>query len=147
MLWFLFFLITIVFLESTVFGWIGSFFGLWPTVGGVFASAIVGITIIRKQGFVVVLKLRDKPKAAQFSGIEFMDSICICIAGVALIIPGFLTDLLGTLLLIGPLRHSVGASVLQRNKRGKPFDHRQSTDVPPTIEGEFREVNNSKPTK
>ena len=147
MLWFLFFLITIVFLENTIFGWIGSLFGFWPTVGGVCASAIAGIIIIRKQGLLVILRLQDKSRAAQFLGIEFIDSICICVAGVALIIPGFLTDILGTLLLIGWVRNSISASVLQTNKGRGRFGHKPPTDRPPTIEGEFHEINNSKLTK
>ena len=44
--WFLFFLITIVFLESTIFGWFGGLLGLWATVGFVFTSAVIGIIII-----------------------------------------------------------------------------------------------------
>ena len=147
MLWFLFFLITIVFIESVVFGWIGSLFGLWPTVGGVCASAIAGIVVIRKQGLLVILKLRDKSGPAQFLGIEFIDSICICVAGSALIIPGFLTDFLGSLLLIGWVRNSIRASVLQTNKKRGRSGHGPPPDRPPTIEGEFREINNSKLTK
>ena len=145
MLWFLFFLITIVFLESAVFSWIWGLFGSWLTIGGIFASAVTGGAIIRQQGLMVIRKLRDKSRGAQLLGIEFIDSICICIAGVALIIPGYLTDFLGTLLLIGPLRRFIGASVLQKNKRKEPSGH--TTNTPPTIEGEFHEVNNSKPTK
>lgn len=147
MLWFLFFLITIVFLESAVFSWIWGLFGSWLTIGGIFVSAITGVAIIRQQGLMVIRGLRNKSRDTQLLGIEFIDSICICIAGVALIIPGYLTDFLGTLLLIGPLRRFIGASVLQKNKRKEPSGHRQSTNTPPTIEGEFHEVNNSKPTK
>ena len=147
MLWFLFFLITIVFLESAVFSWIWGLFGSWLTIGGIFASAVTGGAIIRQQGLMVIRRLQDKSRGAQLLGMEFIDSICICIAGVALIIPGYLTDFLGTLLLIGPLRRFIGASVLQKNKRKEPSGHRQSTNTPPTIEGEFHEVNNSEPTK
>ena len=147
MLWFLFFLITIDFLESAVFSWIWGLFGSWLTIGGIFASAVTGGAIIRQQGLMVIRRLRDRSRDAQLLGIEFIDSICICIAGAAVIIPGYLTDFLGTLLLIGPLRRFIGASVLQKNKRKEPSGHRQSTNTPPTIEGEFHEVNNSKPTK
>ena len=144
---FLFFLITIAFLESAVFSWIWGLFGSWLTIGGIFASAVTGGAIIRQQGLMVIRRLRDKSRGTPLLGMEFIDSICICIAGVALIIPGYLTDFLGTLLLIGPLRRFIGASVLQKNKRKEPSGHRQSTNTPPTIEGEFHEVNNSKPTK
>ena len=147
MLWFLFFLITIVFIESAIFSWIWGLFGSWLTIGGVFASAIAGVAIVRQQGLVVILKLRDKSKDAQLLGIEFIVSVCISIAGAVLIIPGFLTDFLGTLLLIGPLRHSVGASIMRKSKWGKPSGLRQSTNTPTTIDGEFHEVNNSEHTQ
>ena len=147
MLWFLFFLITIVLIESAVFSWIWGLFGSWLTIGGIFASAITGVAILRQQGLMVLRRLRDKFRDAQLLGIDFIDSICICVAGAALIIPGFLTDFLGTLLLIGPLRRSVRASILKKNKGKEPSRHRQSTNTPPTIEGEFHEVNNSEPTK
>ena len=147
MLWFLFFLITIVFLESAVFSWIWGLFGSWLTIGGIFASAVTGGAIIRQQGLMVIRRLRDKSRGTPLLGMEFIDSICICIAGTALIIPGFLTDFLGTLFLIGPLRLFVGAYVFQKNKNIKPARSEPVVDPPPTIEGEFHEINNSKLTK
>ena len=147
MRWFLSFLIAIVIAEVGLFSWIGGLFGSWLTIGGVVVSAIAGITIIRQQGLIVILKLRNKSKINQFSETGFIESICICIAGVALIIPGYLTDFLGTLFLIGPLRLFVGAYVFQKNKNIKPARSEPVVDPPPTIEGEFHEINNSKLTK
>src|SRR5512134_1583856 len=96
--------IVIPILEIAVFIQVGKWIGLWPTLAGIVMTALIGVALVRHQGFSVLRKAQDSVGEGRFPVAEVFDGLCLFIAGALLLIPGFLTDIVGFLLLIPPLR-------------------------------------------
>lgn len=90
----------------------GKSFGLWPTVGAILFTAVLGAALVRYQGFSTLMRARQSLNDGQLPINEAFDGVCIFIAGAMLLTPGFVTDSIGFLLLIPAFRsamRSVGA--------------------------------------
>ena len=112
--------------EIAAFIEIGGRIGLWPTIGLVVVTAFAGLTLLRIQGLAVLDRLRTSKAPA----VELFEGLCLLIAGVLLLVPGFVTDTVGFLLLVPRVRMAV-----------VPVFRRARSDGGPVIEGEFEEVN------
>jgi len=151
------FLILIAFIlvpiiEIAVFIEVGSQIGLWPTIGIVVLTAFIGTGLLRQQGLSVLFRIQENLQANRIPVRELFDGICLVIAGVLLLTPGFVTDAIGFLLFVAPLRLSLANYVGQRfmQKENVRFHHQGSASHPdmqsspsagPVIDGEFKEVN------
>jgi UPF0716 protein FxsA len=83
---------------------VGRSIGAWPTVGLIIVAAIAGVLLIRAQGFAILSQARQTLRAGRFPAREVFDGASVLIGGVLLILPGFLSDVLGLLLLLPPFR-------------------------------------------
>lgn len=90
--------------EIACFILVGRRIGLFPTLSLVVLSAVAGIVLMRVQGFGVLARLRQSGAAGRAPGKELLDAAMILIAGILLLIPGFLTDILGLALFLPPVR-------------------------------------------
>ncbi|MCB5160426.1 FxsA family protein [Marinomonas algarum] len=106
----LFILVPIV--EMTVLIQIGGKIGSLATVGLVFLTAIVGVTLIRKQGLQTSLKAQEKMRRGELPAAEVAEGMMLIFAGICLLIPGFVTDAFGALLLVPPLRKVFAAGIV-----------------------------------
>ncbi|RMF72884.1 MAG: FxsA family protein [Alphaproteobacteria bacterium] len=108
---FLFALILLVFTEIVVFVKVGERIGAFGVAGLTFLSAIVGLAIVRHQGLKLlerayrVLAVGELPLAALGEG------TLLAVAGLLLLLPGLVTDTVGALLLIPPLRRAILAAL------------------------------------
>lgn len=93
--------------EIACFILVGRQIGLWPTLLLVVVSGLVGILLMRIQGFSALLRLRQTGQTGKLPGREMLDAAMIVLAGLLLLIPGFLTDLVGLLLFLPPVRQWV----------------------------------------
>lgn len=101
-------LIGIPLIEIGLFIKVGGIIGGWTTLGLVILTAVVGLNLVRAQGLGVINRLnRDMALGAFPVGAAF-EGIALFVAGALLIVPGFMTDILGFLLLIPPLRRIIG---------------------------------------
>lgn len=83
---------------------VGDQIGAGWTIIAVLSTAIIGLNFIRQQGFKTVQKIQQRIQAREAPAQEGFDGLCLCIAGVFLMIPGFVTDAIGFLLLVPPIR-------------------------------------------
>lgn len=69
------------------------------------------------------LDLKNRMASMETPGVALIDSFCIFIAGVLLIMPGFITDLIGVLLLFrwtrNKLRPFIQNWIYKRMKKGQ----------------------------
>jgi UPF0716 protein FxsA len=73
---------------------------------------------------------------------EVFEGLCLLVAGVLLLTPGFITDACGALLLLPPVRALLYRQVghyLERHVVRAPGDPAQKTR-PPVLDGEFEEI-------
>lgn len=79
---------------------IGSYIGILPTVFLVAITGIVGVTLARNQGLLVITKIRNKLSRGEIPTSDLIEGLLILVGGVTLLTPGVLTDITGFLLII-----------------------------------------------
>jgi len=91
--------------EIAVFIEVGGLLGLWPTIGIVVLTAMLGAMLFRIQGLATLRQAQASLATNVFPAREVFNGLCLLIAGTLLITPGFVTDSLGFLLFFPPFRH------------------------------------------
>jgi len=92
--------IVIPIIEIAILVKIGTLLGFWPTILIVIATGILGATLARIQGFLVLTRIRTELQMGRMPAEELIDGLLILIGGILLLTPGLLTDLIGFLMLI-----------------------------------------------
>ena len=82
-------------------------FGFWTTIAMVLGTGMVGAALARWQGWQAVERIRTEMREGMLPAEAIGDGVLIFAAGLLLITPGVLTDVLGLSLLIPPLRKLV----------------------------------------
>lgn len=119
--------------EIAVFVMVGSQIGVLPTIGLVLLTAITGTILLRFQGFAIVSRIRAEMEAGRMPGRDLASGFMVLAAGILLLTPGFLTDTLGLLLFIPPVRDAIWSFLAARivvrsdgfGPGGGPFRRRQ----------------------
>lgn len=93
--------------------YVGSKIGFWGTVAIVLLTGIVGAALARWQGVRALLRVQRRLGRGQMPADELFDGVLILFAGLLLVTPGILSDALGFLLLLPPMR-----SLVKRVLRG-----------------------------
>ncbi|MCH8863157.1 MAG: FxsA family protein [Proteobacteria bacterium] len=104
--------------EISLFIEVGGEIGAGSTILLTIATAVAGITLARLQGFAVMARMQESVARGQPPVAELVHGFFLFLAGIFLFIPGFLTDTLGVLLLLPPVRMLLGRSVLRRFAAG-----------------------------
>lgn len=128
---------------------VGSVIGALWTIFLVVLTAVVGVTLLRVQGFSTLNRARQNMEMGTLPAMEMMEGIVLAVGGALLITPGFLTDTLGFMCLIPVTRRAFIRYVMRRSIiHGQGFYHHTRTHYDPdntgsgqnqgrTIEGEF----------
>jgi UPF0716 protein FxsA len=96
--------ILVPFAELYVILKIGDAIGVLPTVGLLVADSIIGTMLLRSQGRVVWRRFQEVMAAGRVPHREVQDGVAVIFGGAFLITPGFLSDIVGVLLLLPPTR-------------------------------------------
>lgn len=118
-------------LEIAVLIEVGSWIGLWPTLGLVVLTAIVGSIELRAQGLATMNRLRQEVDQGIVPAQTLFDGVCLLFAGALLLTPGFVTDAVGILLFLAPfrrfLRRTLGATIVKHaHVKGQGAHFRQT---------------------
>src|SRR3954447_8033733 len=81
---------------------VGELIGLWPTLALLLADAVLGSMLLRHQGRSAWRRFNEAIAAGRFPGKEVVDGVLIVVGGTLLLTPGFISDIVGLLLLIPP---------------------------------------------
>lgn len=100
--------------EIALFVAIGGQIGVWATLAWVLLSGVLGVLVMRLTAARSAMKLRQGLSALRQPGAELAGGAFGMLAGVLLILPGFLTDALGLLLLLPPVQHVLARALLAR---------------------------------
>lgn len=135
--------------EIAVFITVGERIGVAATIAAIVATAAGGILLVRIQGFSTLRRAHEAMQRGEAPVGEAIDGALLALAGLLLIIPGFVTDLIGFLLLVPPVRRFLAARVLARSvvqvRGGGPRGGGPGVRSGPVIEGEFQEVDDPEP--
>lgn len=97
-------LLVVPIVEITVFILVGNAIGLWPTLGLVIGSAVIGALLLRRQGLSTLLRIQAETRAGRMPGRELVHGVMILVAGILLLTPGLVTDAIGYLLFVPAIR-------------------------------------------
>lgn len=117
---------------------VGSKIGALPTIGLSIFTALLGGALVRIQGFSVLMRVRDAVGRNQVPALEMLDGALLLIAGLFLLLPGLITDILGFLLLVPGLRRALISRFVRIVPDRPPSAQGQAPSGPRVIEGEFR---------
>lgn len=118
---------------------VGGEIGALPTIGLSVLTAVIGTALVRHQGFGVLARVRALTDRGEVPALEMLDGALILVAGLFLLLPGFLTDAAGFLLLVPPIRRwMLRHSVRIVPASGAASDRGTSERGPRVIEGRFR---------
>lgn len=122
---------------------VGSWIGAAPTIGLVLLTAAIGILLLRQQGYATLVRAREKVAQGQVPAEEMLGGVFVAVGGLLLLLPGFLTDLVGICCLVPPLRRIFLKRLLRPWLSSGLVVRRQSQGR--IIEGEFDRDDRSDP--
>lgn len=105
----------------------GGAFGILPVILATIGTALLGTVIIRWQGFQAMRQLREDMAANEAPVAPVVDGVFLLVAAPLLMTPGFITDGIGFLLLVPPLRHLIARYFLRRMKKSIDEGHTSIT--------------------
>jgi UPF0716 protein FxsA len=112
------YLLTIFILMPVLEIWVlinvGSQIGALATIALVFLTALIGVGLLREQGFDTLLRGREKLESGEMPASEMVEGLILAVSGALLLTPGFITDVIGFLGLARPTR-LIFANKLMKN--------------------------------
>ena len=152
--------IAVPILELAILIKIGALIGTLQTIALMLGMAALGAILIRSQGRTAFTKAVEAIQQGRPPVKSMIDGVAISIAGLLMLTPGFLSDILGFLLLIPFVRHWLAGRLFQAAKARSQIDFkvlRQGEREPPPadesnpkagttiIDGEFERIDDEDP--
>jgi UPF0716 protein FxsA len=127
--WLLLAILALPVMELAAFIAVAAEIGLLAALVLVAVTSLAGAMILRHAGGNHIARMRVALGAGSFTALEADGTGSLTLlAGILLLIPGFITDALGLLLLVAPLRRGLSAAV----RRGGPAPRADGVvDLPP----------------
>jgi len=123
--------IAVFFIVVAVIGWIWAF-------ALMFTTTLAGFLVLRRAGRGRIARFRVAVADTDITGIEaHTGGFLTVFAGLLLFLPGFLTDLIGAVLLITPVRRWCAATFRRMVRRRGPAARNAVIDLAP---GEWQQV-------
>lgn len=119
-MWFVIALLSIPVIEIALFILVGGWIGLWPTLGLVVLAFVAGVSLLRAQGQNAVARMRDGVVQDADPSEQIVRGAMSLLAGMLLIVPGFLTDVVAITLLI-PMVQKAAFAALRNRARMQGF--------------------------
>lgn len=80
---------------------------MWKTIAIVIITAIIGTTLLRRQGISTMARLQSSLQTGENPVDPIAHGALILVSGVLLLTPGFFTDGIGFTLLVPPIRSAL----------------------------------------
>ncbi|HBS41581.1 MAG TPA: exlusion protein FxsA, partial [Oceanospirillales bacterium] len=100
-------------IEITVLIKVGGFLGLFPTIGLILLTAMIGVTLLRVQGLSTLMRASESMQRGGLPAKEMAEGFLLALAGALLLTPGFVTDTFGFLLLTPGIRSQLATKILR----------------------------------
>ena len=94
---------------------IGAFIGAFNTIMATLLTAGIGLYFVKQQGLATVMSAINSLSRNNSPIFEILGGFCLVIAAICLIIPGFITDIIGALLVFPLTRNFILKVILKHN--------------------------------
>lgn len=91
--------------EIAAFVAVGSQIGFGWDVLLLIGASLLGPFVVKRVGLAVLGRTRDRLARGEVPTREVLDGVVVLAGGLMIMVPGFISDALGLLLMIGPVRH------------------------------------------
>lgn len=88
--------------------------GLLPTLGLLLLGGVVGSVLMRREGVRAVAAFSEAMRTRRAPHQEIADGVLIAAAGLLIVVPGFVSDVVGLFLLFPPTRRLVSRRLARR---------------------------------
>lgn len=113
-------------MEIFVFIEVGSAIGAWSTIALIVLTAVIGLSLVRIQGFQTLMEAQRKVNMGETPAREMLAGMMLAVSGLLLLLPGFVSDIGGVLLLLPPVREALVERFIGRmnvqTQKGQTFD-------------------------
>ena len=79
---------------------VGHVIGVWPILLLLVVEALLGAYVVKREGHRARVALQTSMSTGQMPGSELTDAALVLVGGVLILLPGFLTDVVGLLFLL-----------------------------------------------
>ena len=125
-------------IEIATFIQFGSVLGTFNTILLIFVTAIIGIYLVRLQGLSTILNINKDILSGKAPLENIIGGLIIAISGLLLLVPGFVTDLLGFVGLIPHIRKLISQFIIRKyNNHMYTSNYQQDNSV---IDVEYVEI-------
>ena len=93
---------------------VGEAIGVWWTIALLIADSVLGSVLMRAQGRAAWRRFNEAIGAGRVPAREVLDGALVIFGGALLLTPGFITDVLGLVLLVPPTRALVRGVLTRR---------------------------------
>lgn len=128
-------LLAVAIIELTVLIAVGHAIGVLATIGLLIIASLVGAVLLRREGARTLRAFTEAVRTRRPPHREVIDGMLIAAAGVFIVLPGFVSDVLGLLLLLPPIRALVRKRMLRSASLAMPANYSPSG----VVEGEVVE--------
>lgn len=130
-------IVAIFFTELWLLVKVGGQIGALSTVAATVLTAVIGLALVKRQGINTLARAQAKQRQGDSPANEMLEGVALLIAGLCLLVPGFMTDAIGFILLLPGLRAVWAKQLLAHLQRSKGFRFRSSKAPGNVFEGEF----------
>jgi UPF0716 protein FxsA len=96
---------------------VGSHIGVLATFGLMVLFTVAGVWLCKREGLGVLRRMNAQLERGETPTGELLDGVMVLAAGALLIVPGFITDVVGLALLVPPVRSLLRGTLLRRLQR------------------------------
>ena len=124
-------LVVVPLAEVTAMIAVGQWIGAWEAVALLFVVSLVGFVLVKQQGGGAWRRIRSEMRSGQVPTAAVLDGALVLSAGLLLLIPGFLTDIVGLALLVPPARDLIRRFAGRRITRRVRYIDATSSEMRP----------------
>jgi UPF0716 protein FxsA len=99
--------LVVPFVELYVLIQVGQAIGALPTIALLVVISLIGAWLVKREGLGLLRRAQAEVRMGRVPGRELVDGVLVLLAGALLLTPGFFTDVIGTLLLLPPVRSAL----------------------------------------
>lgn len=119
---------------------VGTIIGAAPTILLIVVTGLLGITLLRWQGLDTLFRAGRRLEGGELPAQEILEGMVLAVSGALLLVPGFVTDAVGLVGLIPPLRRRLMKRMFGELAGSQMGSYRHRTNKVAggnVIEGEF----------
>lgn len=140
-------------IELAVMIKVGSVIGVGWTLLLIIAGAFIGAAVLRVAGFATAMRARERLSRGELPEQEMLEGLLIAVGGGLLMLPGFISDIIGLVCLLPFTRHLLLGGVKRRIREqeerrrafaGDPGAQARGPQGPNVIEGEYERRDNDR---